>query len=471
MMNIPYLVTENQKINEAYRMAVGTLTSNILPFKDGILEEEEPVIIAGLGYDTPWTRDTAINVMNGGGILCPDVAKNTLHSVMGKGEKGYYIDGQYWDAVIWTTGAWQYYLYTGDRELLAEAYEATVNSLEFFEKTEYNQELGLFRGAACYGDGVAAYPDIYASHGFSGILSFPEYCKEHCAENGVGVPMYALSTNCLYYGAYVIADKMAVALGKEKMYEEKAEKLCNVINESFWNEKKGTYNYIIDNFGGSDYQEGLGLAFAILYGVADEDKKAKIFKNTYVTPHGIACVWPTFARYSAFGENEFGRHSGTVWPHVQGFWASAAAQNGQREVFENELLMQTDNAVNSGQFAEIYHPLDGKIYGGWQEENRDGIFLSKPQPWQTWSATAYIRNILLDLVGLQYTEEGLRFAPVCTNVAGNIRLKHLVYRNAVLDITICKSDSKTTSFVLDGTECEAFVPADINDKHKIEIFL
>ena len=37
-----------------------------MPFKDGILENEDDVIIAGLGYTTPWTRDAAINTWNAG---------------------------------------------------------------------------------------------------------------------------------------------------------------------------------------------------------------------------------------------------------------------------------------------------------------------------------------------------------------------------------------------------------------------
>ena len=76
-MNFPYLNTDNKSINTAYRLAVATLTANILPFKDGILQAEEPVIIAGLGYKTPWTRDAAINTWNAGGLVCPDVSLNT----------------------------------------------------------------------------------------------------------------------------------------------------------------------------------------------------------------------------------------------------------------------------------------------------------------------------------------------------------------------------------------------------------
>lgn len=470
-MNIPYLVTDNQKINEAYRMAVGTFVSNILPFKDGILTEEKPAIIAGLGYDTPWTRDTAINVWNCGGLLCPDVALNTLQSVMGKNEKGYFIDGQYWDAIIWVTGAWNYYLYTGDKEFLVMAYEATVNSLAHLEETEYDPELGLFRGAACYGDGVAAYPDIYASHGMSGITSFPTECPQYCADKGVGTPMFALSTNCLYYGAYVLADKMAEILGKPKAYAGKAQAVKASINRVFWNEEKGTYNYLHDPFGGCDHQEGMGISFVLLYGVADPERAQKVLENAYVSPHGMPCVWPTFKRYVINDEKvDFGRHSGTVWPHIQGFWADAAARNGRADLFDKEFMAQTDNAVNSFQFAEIYHPMTGEVYGGWQEANKDGIFLSYPQPYQTWSATAYLRDVYMDLLGMLFDTDGIHFAPVRTELVTDVKLKLFHYRDAVLNISVKKAQGNG-SFRLDGVETEPFVPTDITGVHSIEILI
>lgn len=43
-MKYPFLISDNKKINDAYRLAVANLSANILPFKDGVLETEKPVI-------------------------------------------------------------------------------------------------------------------------------------------------------------------------------------------------------------------------------------------------------------------------------------------------------------------------------------------------------------------------------------------------------------------------------------------
>ena len=468
-MNFPYFISDNEEINTAYRLAIATLSANILPFKDGILEKEEPVMIAGLGYVTPWTRDAAINTWNAGGMICPKVSLNTLKSVLTTCENGYRIDGEYWDAIIWTTGAWHQYLYTGDREFLEIAYNATVNSLAYFEETEFDSEKNLFRGPACYGDGVAAYPDIYAEPGVSGIIAFKDL-KQYCCDKGVGIPMMTLSTNCLYYSAYVLADKMAQELGKGKQYEAKAKAMYEAINHHFWKEEKENYNYIVDEFGGCDHEEGLGCAFAILFGVADADKTEKILRNQHMTAKGIPCVWPTFARYETEDGMGFGRHSGTVWPHVQGFWADAAAQNGNVQAFDRELKTQTENALYDHQFAEIYHPITGEVYGGRQERDHRGIVEWRSEPYQTWSATAYLRNVYLNLAGMQFDTDGIHFHPVSTELVNDMRLSNFHYRNCVLNITVRRTDGEKR-FLMDGKETTPLVVKELVGVHEVEIYL
>lgn len=471
-MSYPYFKTDNKHINEAYRMAIATLEANIEPFKDGILENEEPVIIAGLRYWSPWTRDAAINTWNAGGLICPEVALNTLKSVLATCDKGYIIGGEYWDAIIWAIGAWNYYLYTGDKAFLKIAYNATENSLEFFEETEFDADKNLFRGAACYGDGIAAYPDVYVANGKSGIIFFTEFCKELCAEKGVGLPMMALSTNCLYYKAYLVADLMAKELGETEKHRDKAKKMYDAINKHFWCEEKGKYLYLIDPFGNCDHYEALGSSFALLFNVADEEKREKVFKNQHITEHGIPCVWPTFSRYK-LDENSFGRHSGTVWPHAQGFWADACAMHGRVDKFDFEFNAQTENAIRSHQFSEIYHPVTGEMYGGLQEDNSvpTNISLWGSLPFQTWSATAYLRNVYLDIVGMKFDTNGIHFSPVGSTLIKNAELRELKYRDAVLNINLSGEGSKILSFKVNGIESDPFIPANLTGVLDIQILL
>ncbi len=104
-MNFPYLQTNNKEINTTYRLAIATLAANILPFQDGILTRPEPVIIAGLRYFSTETGAAAIYTWNAGALICPEISRSTLESVLTEKDGILRIDGEYWDAIIWVTGA------------------------------------------------------------------------------------------------------------------------------------------------------------------------------------------------------------------------------------------------------------------------------------------------------------------------------------------------------------------------------
>ena len=267
----PSLKIDHNAAHDAFRIAVGDLLGNVVPFKDGLLDRPMPVILAGLDYGTPWTRDAAINAWNGASLIMPDVARNTLLSVLERSEGKVRIGGQYWDCIVWATGAWHHYPYTGDREFLALALEATANSQAYFEETEFDAQDNLFRGPG-WSDGVAAHPDRYANAGgSSGILDWPKHNPDKVSKPGYGIPMKALSTNCLYYSAYLTAEKTATELKAlvDPQWRSKAERLKKAINTRLWDESKGCYRFLIGPFGNCDHQEGLGSSYALLLGIAD----------------------------------------------------------------------------------------------------------------------------------------------------------------------------------------------------------
>ena len=424
---IPEFTCDNPDVNRAYQIAVDDISANIEPFRDGLLAEAAPCIIAGRGYDTPWTRDAAINVWNGAGLLFPEASRNTLLSVLARDARGVRVGGQYWDAIIWAVGAWHYWLYTGDREFFDLAKQSVVHSIRYFEETEFDPERGLFRGPACYGDGVAAYPDRYVA-GESFILTFRDVFPEKCAGIGYGMPMFTLSTNCLYYEAYRIAHRMTA----DPEYARKAERMRAAINRAFWDVERGTYRYLVDGEGTCDAQEALGLSFALLFGVADDAQAESVVRQSVVTSQGMPCLWPGFERYSALG---YGRHSGTVWPHGQAFWADAAASRSP-EALRHELMALTRNALREGFFSEIYHPETGLPYGGVQESGGTVNGNWESQPRQTWSATGYLRMLLFGVLGLRFGESDLRISPRRIDGIGRVRLSGLHWRDMILDIGI-----------------------------------
>lgn len=384
-------------VERALRIAVGDLAGNISLFKDGLLEKPVPCLMAGLDYDTPWTRDAAINTWYGLGLLAPEVAQNTLRSVLMREPNGdIRIGGQYWDAIIWAQGAWQYYLYTGDRAFLELALPAVKNSLRYFEETEFDPADGLFRGGSCFQDGVAGYPEYFAptDQPYGGILDWVKKSGKTPVKIGFGIPCKALSTNCLYFRAYQVAGLMAKELGQtpNPVWEKKAMALRHVINDRFWSKDLGRYRYLIDAPADDDHQEGFGLAFALLFGVASDEQAKRIFETAYISAHGIPCVWPTYPRYEK--PSEFGRHSGPIWPQVNAAWALACHARGRTDLALLEIKLLAEKACRDSEFIEVYHPETGVPYGGWQEAGNGKIEPFGICHRQSWCASGYIGMVL-----------------------------------------------------------------------------
>ena len=446
-------VCDDETLTKAYSIALEDVKSNIKPFKDGLLTEASYCILAGGGesnwYDTPWTRDTAINTYNALALLDRDVALNTLFSVLAKEGDDYLIDGQYWDAIIWAIGAYRYCNVSGDRDFLKIAQNAIANSLAKYEKEEFDSTDNLFRGPAVYGDGIAAYPDHYSEGGGSScILVWPHANKEKKHPEGYGIPMKALSTNCVYYEAYKILAAMNKSLGLDNSDAlAKAEALKTAINKAFWNEQTGTYDYLAYE---CDYQEALGVAFVLLFGIADERQTELVLKNTYVTKQGIACVWPSFDRYLKLGG--YGRHSGCIWPHAQGFWASACAAKGYTEGFESEMYSLAGKAVANGQFHEVYHPETGAVYGGLQGSGKNNIGLAHSVEHQTWSATGFLSLIYFHILGAKIEEGSVSFTPKLPTGVNKATISGFKVGNTTFDITITRGAESASTKTYTTTE-------------------
>jgi glycogen debranching enzyme len=491
------LSTGNVALDRAFRIAMGDMLGNVRPYGGGLLAQDALCLMAGLSYPDPWTRDAAINTWNGAGLLIPEIMRNTLLSVLDRHDGGVRIGGQYWDAIIWATGAWAYYCYSGDREFLATAFTAIRNSLAHFEATEFNSERHLFRGAACYGDGIAAYDDAYLGNGGSGILDWPNAFPARRDPVGVGLPMMSLSTNCLYEHAYRVLGEMARELSEpvDADWTLKADCLRTAINTQLWNTTGGYYRYYLDPFGGCLSQEGLGHALALLFDIAERDQAESVLARQHLTNAGIPCVFPTFSRYAqadvdnlqdaadaaTAGENwvlradershaRYGRHSGTVWPHIQGFWADAALRHGRADLFTQELTRLSTNIARDIQCAEIYHPDSGLPYGGIQEWGADGALRRWSSCYrQTWSATALLRMVLFGLCGMRFSPQGVRFTPYLPVGMTELRLRQLPYREAMIDLTIRKATGPAATR-LNGQSIESpYLPAEVSGELHLTI--
>lgn len=423
---------------------------------------------AGGGYEQPWTRDAAVNSWNAGSLLAPDVARNTLWSVVTRQDDGGRVvqqDDQWWDQVIWVQAAWHHHLVTGDRDFLRDAFDAAARTMALREAGQWDAARGLFRGPSFFNDGIAGYPDplVGADDGASSFV----------LDHPVAVTQLALSTNALYHRAYAVLGAMARELGRpDETYSGRAARLAESIEAHFWQPAKGRYGYTIPTEGPAagelqDYQEGAGLAFAVMFGLADADRARAVVRGARVSPHGITDVHPRFGRYAAAGHA--GRHNDIVWPVVQGFWADALARSGHLTRFAAEVTSLARLFGRTGSYYEIYDATTGDVDGGYQTGR---VWDSEPE--QTWSASAFLRMIHDGVFGLRPAPGGLGLAPVLPDGWGDATLSGLRYRDAELTVRLRGSGARVGELTLDGVPRDpgaSVVPAGLTGPHTLDLVL
>ena len=451
------LTSNNTSLNEAFKLAVRTVDINT---RRGILA-------AGADYGGEWTRDISINSWNAASLLRPEVAENSLWSVtLNKDTVGH----QYWDKILWVIAAWQHYQINGNREFLEQAYKCSVNTMKQLENQVFDSKYGLFKGPSVFNDGIAAYPEpIYEPGNYSSAVT------KH--KNSAYIK--CLSTNCIYYGAYQSLVQMAKELEKMQSvvqnFQQKAVQLKSNIIKHLYDKEQNKLNYLIDQNGKVDSsQEGLGISFAVLFDIIEGEKARSLIENAKVSKFGITSIYPDFPRYSA---KKPGRHNNIIWPMVNGFFAAAAIKSRNYTTFSNELFNLTKLALNEKMgdynFREVYNPYTGKPDGGFQD-NEQGLpdFHWESCRLQTWSATAYLNMVLHGVFGLRYSNTEMAFSPFLPESINQISLKNLIYRNAMLDISIAGKGRVIKSFLLDGKiKSSTKFPSNLAGRHKIQIIL
>ena len=457
----PALVCEGPKT--AKMAAVYSDAAKNLMETNTVWYQGQHVIRAGADYARPWTRDGSLNSMMAGSLLEPAVAENTLWHVTDKRQT---VTGQWWDRMIWVPAAWHHYKVTGDKEFLAEAYVCAKNSLEKQREAYFVPEYGLFRGPSHLCDGIAGYPDPPAVNTNGGS----SYCEDY--PNLVCI--MPTSLQAIYYGAYQAAAEMAEALGKERAeigrWRQLAADLRDKTDAHLWIPEKHRYGYFVHGKGPKagklePHQEGAGLAFSLLFGLADDAKAAEIMEHFHNQPHGMTAVWPHFPRFS---DEHPGRHNVLVWPQMSAYWALGALHRGRADLFEWELENLTGLLHSTRpNIREIYDSIHGTPNGGMQSGRQ-----WKATNHQTWGATGYLVLIYNGLFGMWFEEDGIRFEPFLPNGWGTCRLEELSYRDAKLDITITGAGSKVARFEVDGEKRErAAFPATLSGRHVLTIHL
>ncbi|MEG0808451.1 MAG: DUF5116 domain-containing protein, partial [Alistipes sp.] len=206
-------------------------------------------------------------------------------------------------------------------------------------------------------------------------------------------------------------------------FERRGKMLRAAIRKNLYDANGNKLNYLLDHRGVvHPYHEALGVAFAGLSGVVSPSEMSRIVRGAYTSDFGIPCVYPSFPRFSTA---QPGRHNAIIWPFVNAFYADAALQAGERDVFGSELRNMASLAIKYGpdNFQEVYNMTTGAPDGGWQRGEKWWL-----NPHQTWSATGYLRLFLLDVFGINFSTEGIALHPVGLSGCEQLELKEIARR-------------------------------------------
>jgi glycogen debranching enzyme len=283
------------------------------------------------------------------------------------------------------------------------------------------------------------------------------------------VPIFALSTNCLYAEAYRLAGLMAAELGepRDPHWDAMCQRVTAAIRAKFWMAEKRHFRFYLDPWGGcGGRQECLGNAFALLFDLATPEQAPLVVANQPRRSYGPPSVWPEWERYAACGLDpyrcppnrqdvaaeihvlrgdprsavNYSRFGGVIWPLIQGLWAEAVLRQGRSDLFAQDLRLMAGQFCAAVQSPEIVHPDCGLPYGGIQEgAGRGSISRWVSCYRQTWSATSYLRLVLHGLFGLDCRPESLRFRPCLPEGMESAELLGLPYGQATLDIVLRRS--------------------------------
>ncbi|WP_054025269.1 GH32 C-terminal domain-containing protein [Bacillus sp. FJAT-28004] len=369
-----------------------------------------------------WVRDTAHVAIRTGNILDPEGARRSLlFTTKGGFDNG--VDGTAMPIV----GIWDYYLATGDLTLIKETWHSLKVRIAKLEES-FDPDQGL----------------IPADQSTSND-AFPE---PECGG-------FSLATEIYFMEAFRAMSRMGVYMGESesqiKDWADRGELILGQIQSQYWKEEVG---YFTSGPIGSEshqhgYWESAGQEIAMWprYGVATPEQRRSILNRlpeVAMNEFGVN-VFP-YRQES----NHFCNSAWVVWTSGM---AAAAGREGRLDLLMTFIAQQTRNSVMNKTF---YEAIDYQTGRAWR------------WPGQLWHAAGFISYFHLGVLGMEYDEQGLTFAPAVPETLRDLRVENLRYRMAIFDIIV---HGWGTEFVMkcDGNQVDQ-LPAEINGKHLIEFW-
>lgn len=441
--NFPVLESPNTMLVALYNMALEETLLNI---------RTDSTFMAGALWPDTWTRDIVYSIYFSYAWLLPEVSRKTLLKQTLRKSKEALQDtgsGGSWpistDRVVWALAAWEYYLSTGDKLWLSEAYETLRNTAIKDKHVVYNSKIQLFKGETCSMDWrTHTYPDWFTNTTIS--------------------ETYSSGTNALHYFMYKFLSDAAKILVKEKSeissWENQLNLLKKSINRHFWQEKSGTYSsYLFPDYLGNLPTQKVDImsnGLCGLTGISSAKQIQKIVENYPLYPYGGATLYPTIP-------NEFAYHNKSIWPVWQTSYLLLANKAGNVDAVSHIIKSMIRSS------ALFLTHKENMTYDTGYDRN---TALNSDR--QLWSVASYLSMIYRVVFGIEMTQNGLTFKPTVPHFfIGELNLKNFKYRNSLIDIKINGTGNKVERMLVNAkvVPTDYTIHCDSEGYSLVEIFM
>jgi hypothetical protein len=406
---------------------------------------------AGKLWPDTWTRDAVYSIYFAFSWINPKISLNTLRKQTLKDPPEALQDtgtGGSWpmstDRIVWAIAAWEYYLSTGDKNWLKEAYTSLRYTAEKDIHVAFDDSIGLFKGEACSMDWrTHTYPNWFSN--------------ENIGES------FSTGTNALHYFSYSFLEKAGHILNDDKANLEKWAYYKNTIKTSLnkycWNKEKGLYTaYLYPAFmqyTPSDRVDIMSNGLCALLGLTSPEQSDQILERYPMYPYGGSVLYPSIP-------DDFAYHNKGIWAVWQTPLMFMAGKRQHMAVANH--LMQS--LIRQG--AMFLTHKENMTYDTGFDEN---TALNSDR--QLWSVAAYASLVYRMLFGMEYTEEGIHFHPTVPAelVNGPISLENFKYRDCLLNIWISGTGQHVKSVIVNGKpeSADYLLPVTATGSYTIEI--
>ena len=441
----PRLRTGNALFDGLFALAIEeSIEDSVAEITDAQFGEGRPIpchcFETGAKWHYVWTRDVSYAVDLGLAYLDPARARDSLLFKQSglRGDDGGSTpagprlvaqdtgSGGSWpvstDRVVWIHAAMAVLGALPDAD--AAAFEPVLrriarDTLEQDREYAFDARAGLYRGETSFLDWREQ--------------TYPAWTRD---DTRYIAASFSLSTNVLHYVALRDAAALERRAGDAQavVFGHQADELRRRIDARFWQPSAGLYaSYLGPDLAPAAAHDLLGLALAIVHGVADEPRARTILARYPQTAAGPPVVWPEQPEIAIY-------HNRAVWPFVTAYALEAARRArdpARMTAFAESLIRGAALALSNMENFEFL-----TLETAFEDGPLSGPVINSPR--QLWSVAGYAGAVIRGLFGVTLAAGGVDVAPVlpgplATRLFGphaEIALEQLAVRGRTLNLRL-----------------------------------